>query len=109
MTEPTAIGQRHAFKLYQAYRDEIEKSMCHILLVETVPYCSSIHPIGVSDKVGFIRQASLPNKIRYTDGTFGSEIVLHWTNPNFCEQSLLQYHEYLRTLIKETPSSSLKH
>jgi RimJ/RimL family protein N-acetyltransferase len=59
--------------------------MRHIRVVEIAPHCSSIQSIRLSEKVGFVRQASIPNKIRYTDGTFVNEIVLHWTNPHFCE------------------------
>jgi hypothetical protein len=107
MIEHTSIGQGHAYRLYQAYVDTIQKSMRHIHLAKIVPHCLSIHSIRLSEKMDFVRQASLPNKIRYMDGTFGNEIVLKWTNPNFCELSLLQYDEYLRSLIDKTPSSTL--
>lgn len=107
MIDPSVAGQGRAQKLIQAYRNEILNSMRHIRFVETVPHCASIQPIRLNEKVGFVRQAILPNKIRYTDGTFGNEVVMHCINPNFCEQSLLQYHEYLRSLIDETSHSSL--
>jgi RimJ/RimL family protein N-acetyltransferase len=108
MIEPSGIRQGHANKICKAYRDEVIRSMHHIRLVEIVPHCSNIHAIRLYEKIGFIRQTALPNKIRYVDGTFGNEIIMQCTNPNFCEQSLLQYHEYLQKLINDTPSPSLK-
>ena len=108
MVKPSSIGQGHVHKLYQTYHDEIQTSMRHIRLVEIVPHDSNIHAIRLNEKLVFVRQASLPNKIRYANGTFGSEIVMQWINPHFCELSLLRYHEYLRGLSNKTSSSTLE-
>ena len=108
MLDPTAVGQRLGCKLGEKYLNTIQMSMRHIHLMEAVPHCLSAQSIGLTERFGFKRCATIPKKIHYTDGSFGNQIVLQWTNPQFCQESLLRYHEYLHSLANRVPNTSLK-
>jgi len=100
MIDPTVVNHGYVSKLWQAYTNEIYKSFRHIRLIEILVTDSNVDTIGIYKRKGFVIKAYLHEKARYNDGTFGAGIILNWTNPNFCEQSLSQYHNYLAKLIK---------
>jgi hypothetical protein len=100
MMNPNNHG--YGLKLWKAYSDEIQKSFRHIRLMEILPFDSNVNAIQNYKKNGFVIKANLHEYIRYNDGNFGARVIFNWTNPNFCEQSLSQYHDYLAKLIKQT-------
>lgn len=106
LTEPTLSGQRFGSLLCQSYIHEVQEHMRHIQIMEIVPHTSNIRAIKLYEQIGFVLIAALPNKIRYENGTFGAQLVMHKTNPNFCNSAHLQYHIYLQKLINEPQSSS---
>ena len=99
MMDPDTVGQGLGTQLLKAYQDEIQKSFQHIRVMELLPYNSNIKGIGLYEKMGFVLTATLPGKIRYIDGAFGDQLLMNWTNPNFSNQALLEYYEYLQKLI----------
>jgi RimJ/RimL family protein N-acetyltransferase len=102
MIDSNTVGQGLGTQLLKAYQDEIQKSFQHIRVMELLPYNSNIKGIGLYKKMGFVLTATLPGKIRYIDGTFGDQLLMNWTNPNFSNQALLEYYEHLQKLINQT-------
>ena len=102
MMDPSAVAQGFGAQLLRAYLNEIQKSLRHIRVMELLPYDSNVIGIQLYERMGFVLTATLPKKIRYMDGTFGDQLLMNWTNPDFCEQALLQYYEYLQKLITDT-------
>ncbi|CAF1353719.1 unnamed protein product [Rotaria sordida] len=98
MMDPTAVGQGFGTQLLEAYLDELQKSLRHIRVMELLPYDLNVKGIRLYERMGFVLTATLPNKIRYLNGTFGDQLLMNWINPSFCDQVLLQYYQYLKTL-----------
>ena len=67
--------------------------------MEAVTYDSNTGSVRSQEKADFTIQAGIPAKIWHADGTFGDDLVLRCTNPNFCYQALLAYHAYLKNLL----------
>ena len=91
-------GQKYGYNLVKAALDEVKKSMHHIRHVEILVNDRNISPLSIYKKFGFEFHTALVNRIRYPDGSYGSRLVLMWDNPNFSEESLRLYHEYLLKL-----------
>lgn len=100
MIDPTVIGQGFGTRLLRTYLDEIQTTMQHIRVMELLPYNLNVKGIQLYERMGFVHVATSPNKIRYVDGTFGDQLLMHWINPNFCDKALEKYHDYLQRLIK---------
>jgi len=108
MIEPTLSSQGFGTLLWRSYLQEVQEHMRHIQIMEILPHASNTEAIRIYEKKGFKLLATLPNKIRYENGTFGAQLVMYITNPNFCNQVLLQYHTYLQKLIKGSYSALSK-
>lgn len=98
IVEPQVQGQKYGYYLLKTSLEEVERSMHHIRYVENLVNDLNIAPLTLYKKLGFEFHTALVGRTRYPNGSYGSRLVLMWTNPNFSEQSLRLYHEYLLEL-----------
>lgn len=71
-------GQGIARKLFQDFFNEIEKNMPHIKRVELFARESNKLALAFYESLGFNKEGKLRNRVRNTDGTLESDIVMGW-------------------------------
>ena len=80
--------------------------MPHILRFELLPHQGNQRAIKFYENHGFVRESIARQKIRNIAGKFEPEVTLVWFNPNFSQESLKQYHAFLRRLILASPNEN---
>lgn len=99
MIHPKYHGSNgYGAKLFIKFLEEIKINMKHILMFEIVPHEENKLAVQMYHKLGFKLESNNEKKIRNYNGNFGGELRMTWHNPNFSEESLVKYHEYLYNL-----------
>jgi L-amino acid N-acyltransferase YncA len=98
MVHPEWQGKGYGSQLMDAYLEEIQANMPHILRFELLPHQGNQRAIKFYERHGFVRESLASQKIRNPQGNFDSEVTLVWFNPNFSEEGLKRYHAFLSRL-----------
>lgn len=106
IVDPTMADKGYGSKLFMACVNEVIESFPHILIMETLAHHSNAGALNLYKKLGNVFQAQLPSRVLHSDGRLDDYVVFYRKNPNFNQQSLFRYHQYLKTLQQQKYQSS---
>lgn len=95
MIHPEYQSAGYGGQLLDAYLAEIKLNMRHILRFELLPHESNQKAIQFYYRHGFVQESLAHRKIRHPQGSFESELTLVWFNPEFSQDALHKYHDFL--------------
>jgi hypothetical protein len=96
----SVVAYRFFSGLFKAWSGKMK----HIKHVRTVPHFNNNRVLRISEAVGMKKISTHESAIICKDGSFTDEVTLIWENPNFSQESLLEYHQYL--MAKYSPQCS---